>query len=139
MTGWLPSAPPPQLFKLLWLSHKLLSAHTGKIFPPPWLHPRVAPPGSHTDLSSSHSAKPLTTTTLATSPCWYSALEFIKYPSEDGEWLIEILSNICAEVASGTGNWNSGTQLWWWSCACLKRALSTLPAWQPPMCSPWRV
>ena len=90
MTGWLPSTPPPQLLKLLWLSHNLLSAHTGKISPPPWLHPRVAPPGSHTNLSSSHWAKPLTTTTLATSPCWYSALEFIKYPSEDGEWLISV-------------------------------------------------
>ena len=44
---------------------------------PPWLRPRVAPPCSHF-VAANHSAKPLITTTLATSPCWYSALLFIK-------------------------------------------------------------
>ena len=50
-------------------------SHSREMVPPPWLRSRVAPPCSQ---PTNHSANTLTSTTLATSPCWYSAFEFIK-------------------------------------------------------------
>ena len=130
---WLPSAPwSSTLFKQLRLSRNnnpyCLTPGSIIALPLPGYTPGWHLLAATSFLPSGHSGSPLIITTLATSPCWYSALEFIKYPSVDGVWLIETPSYIWADVASGKNfsawNWNTGTSPGWCSCACLKRALS---------------
>ena len=84
--------PPPPLFqKLLRLSRILRHwFHTPRKRTPPSL----APPQGSTSMQPHswtpvYSVSPRTTTTLATSPCWYSALLFMRNPSVDGEWLMD--------------------------------------------------
>ena len=87
--GWIKDNHPSAL---KWLGCPPLHLHnflnfygsavkTCSLLTPGKYFPSLAPPQSSTSLQPnlvSHSANPLTTTTLATSPCWYSALEFIR-------------------------------------------------------------
>ena len=89
------------------------------------------------------SQSPWATTILATLPCSYSALEFIRYPGVDGELLIQIPSKIWCELASlknfSASNTNLGSWFGWYSSICLCIAFSSFLPSTPELCSFWRL
>ena len=106
---------PPLLLPQTVMAQPCILLHPVGAHPRELFSPSLAPPQGGTSLQppkTLYSPSPLTTTTLATSPCWYSALLFIRCPGAEGELLIETPSYICLDAGSEKNfsalNWTAG-------------------------------